>query len=244
DGLAMEGSRGAVQRDCAEGVHAGVVLADEPRAIGGERHVVLEDDGLHLAGQVELGHLVVVHSAAESVGGAVVVEVDQTLDRADGRRRGREDADLRARLRRQAPERGEAGDAGGRGLEEVSTALAVPRDLGRAWLRRVPPGVTAAVGEPPSGERERFHGNPSSSPHVNDGSMRTSIRYGPPLANPRSTAGAISGVFSTRSPGTPSARAMPTKSMSGSRSIPTYRSSSAEEPLSARVRCLRLLYDR
>src|SRR5438093_990968 len=73
--------------------------------------------------------------------------------------------------------------------------------------------------------------------------MRTSIRYGQPLANPRSTAGAISGVFSTRSPGTPSARAMPTKSMSGSRSIPTYRSSSAEKPLSARVRCLRIRYD-
>src|SRR5437667_372905 len=73
--------------------------------------------------------------------------------------------------------------------------------------------------------------------------MRTSTRYGPPLANARPIAGAISGAFSTRSPGTPIARAMPTKSMRGSRSMPTYRSSSAEKPLSARVRCLRIRYD-
>src|SRR5437773_1393382 len=243
DGLGIETTRGAVQRDSAEGLDAGVVLADEPRAIGGERHVVLEDDGLHLAGQVELGHLVVVDRAAEDVGGAVVVEVDQTLDRTDRRRRGREDAHLRGRLRRQVTERCQAGDARGRALEEVSTAPAVRRHVERVRLRRVSPGVAATVGEPPSGERERFHGNPSSSPHVNDGSMRTSIRYGPPPANPRSTAGAISGAFSTRSAGTPRARAMPTKSMSGSRSIPTYRSSSAEKPLSARVRCLRIRYD-
>src|SRR5437879_3731119 len=38
--------------------------------------------------------------------------------------------------------------------------------------------------------------------------MRTSTRYGPPLANARPIAGAMSGAFSTRSPGTPSARAL------------------------------------
>src|SRR5438552_1467199 len=129
----------------------------------GEGHVVLEDDGLHLAGHVELRHLVVVHRPPEDVRGAVVVEVDQPLDRADGRGRGREDADLCGCLRRQAPERGQAGDAGGRGLEKVATAPAVRRALGRVRRRRVSPAVTAAVGEPPSGERERLHGTPPRS---------------------------------------------------------------------------------
>src|SRR2546429_9925606 len=89
-----------------------------------------------------------------------------------------------------------AGDAGGRGLEKVATAPAVRRALGRVRRRRVSPAVTAAVGEPPSGERERLHGTPPRSdppsgggssshderPHLNAGSMRTSTRYGPPLA--------------------------------------------------------------
>src|SRR5439155_7624758 len=242
-GLGIDAARRAVQDDAAERLDPRVVLAHEPRAVGGERDVVFQHADFHPARLVELGHLVVVDRAAESVRGAVVVEVDQPVDRAHSRGRRREDAHLRGRLRRQAPERGEAGDARGRGLEEVATAPAVRRHVERVRLRRVSPGVAAAVGEPPSGERGRLHGDPSSSPHMNDGSMRTSIRYGPPLANPRSTAGAISGVFSMRSPGTPSARAMPTKSMSGSRSIPTYRSSSAEKPLSARVRCLRIRYD-
>src|SRR5439155_1175820 len=76
--------------------------------LGGQRHVVLQDDRLHLARQVELRRLVVVHRAAEDVRRAVRVEVDQPLDRADGGRRGREDADLRLG-------RARAGAAGGQG---------------------------------------------------------------------------------------------------------------------------------
>ena len=45
--------------------------------------------------------------------------------------------------------------------------------------------------------------------------MRTSISAGPPLASARPTAAPTSAAFSTRSPGTPSARAKPTKSISG-----------------------------
>src|SRR5439155_15841136 len=213
DGLGVEAARRAVQRDAPEGLDAGVVLAHEPRAVGREGNVVLDHHGLHLPRHVELRHLVVVNGAAEDVGRAVVVEVDQALDRAHGRRWRREDAHLRGGLRRQARQRGEAGDPGGRGAEEVAARRAPGN--GRTRLDRVAPGMAAAIREPPARERERLHGEPPRWTHANAGSMRTSSRYGPPLASPRPAAPPTSAAFSTRPPDTPGARAMPMKSMSG-----------------------------
>src|SRR5262249_34177431 len=93
--------------------------------------------------------------AAEHVGRAVGVEIDEPLDRAHGRRRGREDAALGVGRRLQRGHGREADSAGGSGLEELATtrpgrgrlALGAPWDV-----------VAAAAVEAPSRDAKRFHG--------------------------------------------------------------------------------------
>jgi len=88
-GLRIDPAHGAVEHDAAEDLHAGHVLASEPRAIGSVGHVALEDHRLHLAGGGQRGQLVVVHRSPEDVGSRMGMKVDQPLDGADRRRRRR-----------------------------------------------------------------------------------------------------------------------------------------------------------
>jgi len=67
-GLRVEPAHCPIQRDTAEDLHSADVLAGEPRAVGGNRHVALEDHSLHLAGGGEGGELLVVHRTPEDIG--------------------------------------------------------------------------------------------------------------------------------------------------------------------------------
>src|SRR5262245_11127989 len=119
--------------------------------------MVFQDDGLDLARQVELGHLVIVDGATEDVRGAVVVKIDEALDRADRRRRRREHADLGLGAALERGHRGEADCAGCRGLEELAPARSV--SLRRPHTPRLEgPVVAAAVREAPARNSEWLHG--------------------------------------------------------------------------------------
>jgi len=139
-GLGIDPAHGAVEHHAAEDLHAGHVLAREPRAIGGHGHVALEDHRLHLARGSKRGQLVVVHGAAEDVGRGMRVKIDQPLDGADGWRRRRIAA--HARRRNWLARLGAGGPAvsGGRRLAPLPAVRGEP---GRGEAA----GVTAATDE-------------------------------------------------------------------------------------------------
>src|SRR5262249_4333506 len=95
----------------------------------------------------------------------------------------------------------DAEDARALAGEEDGRRLAVAE----AGPARARPGDDGHLAGEPIG-----HGGAAPRQPLNEPSMRASIRYGPPEASPRRSAGPASAVFSTSSPGTPSDRASPT----------------------------------
>src|SRR5262249_9626576 len=149
-----------IQRDAAERLEPGIVLAGQPGPIRGQRDMVLEHHRLDLAREVELGHLVVVDRAAEDVGRAVVVKVDEALDRTDGGWWRGKDADLGPCGVLERGHRGEAHGASGGRPEELAPARSV--SLGRGHdLGLSRPVVAAAVGEAPARDLKWPHGRTS-----------------------------------------------------------------------------------
>src|SRR5207253_2455930 len=158
------------------------VLADEPRAVCGERDVILEDERLQAAVAGERHLLVVVDRPPEHIGRAVDVEVDEALDGADRGRRRREHPALGASGPVERPERGQPGRAARRQRDELA-----PRGAGSARRGRV---VAAATREAPTEEARSYHRNLP-------GADLMSVRSPPdPRASvaPRATAVKVDGV--------------------------------------------------
>src|SRR5437867_6364992 len=150
DGLGVDAARRPVEADAAECLDPWDVLAHEPRAIGGQRDVVFQHDGLRLPHQVALRGLVVVHGAPERIRSAVRVEVDESLDRTHRGRRRREDAHLGLGRAGRASAGGNGGHTGGGELEEPTTT-----GIDRSLVVSV--RVAAAIHEAPARETERLH---------------------------------------------------------------------------------------
>ena len=155
NGIGVDAAHRGVENDAAEHLEAGDVLAREPGAVRGGHHMVLEDERLEPALLVEDRHLLVVHGPAEDVGRGVDVRVHEAGDRADFRRRRREDAHLREHLARVNHCR-ETGCAGDRdpSLEELAARRMMTLCAGVVRAAEVErarhAGPTAAIGELPS----------------------------------------------------------------------------------------------
>ena len=162
----IDAADGGIEHDPAEHLETFDVLAGEPGSIRCRRDVVFEDQRLQSAFLVKDRHFLIVQGTAEDVGCGVDVGIHQAGDRADRRRRGREDAHLAEHLARIEDRRKACGahdrDAGFEKLAPAGAMASTVSAIGTPEMDRAGRmGTAAAVGEFPSRKIGPDHGTGS-----------------------------------------------------------------------------------